>query len=183
MTAQPCDPPDYTTPDPGDPTALEADFAELHHAIGRLSEDTPARLDQDDTADAACLLLWDLREARKRLAEIEAFVEAHTARRLSRRRTEVAGFVAEVKGGNDRKAWQHDKLAWDVCRPLAVDATGTVDDAAAVLIGLVRDRFLNCASIAYWRAGQLRQLGLDPDDYADVTRGRRTVALTPAVES
>lgn len=164
------------------PFALEDDFRTLNDAVTRLSEDIPTRLDATaGDLEAAVLLLADLREARKRLAQVEAYTEAETVRRMRRRNAEVSGFLVERKGGTKRTDWQHDRLAWAVVRDLAVDGAGVVDDAALDLIGKVRDRLVNAAGITYWRSTQLRPLGIDPGDYSTAERGRYTIHLTPAV--
>lgn len=173
--------PDYSTPDPGDPVALERDFADLGGLLVRLNEDSMHRLDQADDDLAALELLFDLREARQKLAEIEASVEAVAAQRMAAPKVEWPGFVAERKGGADRKSWEHDRLAWAVVHPLCVDVNGETDDTAAALVAQVRDRLLNCAAVSYWRVTQLRQLGLNPSDYCSTTTGRRTVHVQRVV--
>jgi hypothetical protein len=171
--------PEYDVPAPGDPLALERDFDEIGHLITRMGEDVPAHLDVFDTAEAACALLFDLRETRKRLADLEAYVEAQAAGRMLGKVLRFEGFVAERKGGQDRRNWRHDEIAWAVCHPLIVDANGEVDDSAAELVGMVRDRLINCAQISGWRINQLRPLGIEPADYCETTTGRRTVHVRP----
>lgn len=172
---------EYSSPDPGDPLALEEDFAQLARLLDRLNEDSGARLAQADDDLAALELLFDLRESRKKLAEIEAAVEATAAQRMGRQRVEWPGFIAERKGGLDRKHWRNDDVAWAVIKPLAVDANGEYDDAAVSLISQARDRLVNCAQITGWRVTQLRPLGIDPEQYCEVTTGRRTVMVSRAV--
>ena len=171
--------PDYDIPSPGDPMALERDFDEIGRLITRMGEDVPAHLDVFDTAEAACALLFDLRETRKRLADLEAYAEAEAARRMPGKVLRFEGFVAERKGGVDRRNWRHDEVAWAVCLPLLADANGEVDEAAADLVGQVRDRLINCAQISGWRINQLRPLGIEPADYCETTTGRRTVHVRP----
>lgn len=171
--------PDYDAPSPGDPMALEHDFDEIGRLITRMGEDVPAHLDVFDTAEAACALLFDLRETRKRLADIEAYVEAEAARRMPGKVLRFEGFVAERKGGQDRRNWRHGDVAWAVLHPLIVDSNGEVDEAAAELVGQVRDRLIECAQITGWRINQLRPLGIEPADYCETATGRRTVHVRP----
>lgn len=174
--------PEFVAPDAGEPAALELDFQILYDALNRLSVDAPSRLDQADDDLAALELLFDLRESRKKLAEIEASVEAIAAQRMSAPKVEWPGFIAERKGGLDRKHWEHDRLAW-ACIADLTQVDGVIDDADAALVASVRDRLLNCAAISYWRTGQVKQLGIDPNDYCETTKGRRTVQVSRKVES
>jgi len=173
---------DYDIPQPGEAVSLEADFDDIGRAITRLSEDVPAHLDLFDSAEAACMLLFDLRETRKRLADLEAYVEAEAARRMPGPELRFEGFVAERKGGQDRRQWRHDELAWAVLRPLVVDSNGEVDESAAELVGMVRDRLLECAQVSGWRLTKLKPLGIEPSDYCETTTGRRTVHVRPDLE-
>jgi hypothetical protein len=176
-----------TPPDVDDVKALDdlgATLTDLAEAVARLSDDVPAALDVDDSSEAVVRLLADLREQRKQLAEMEAYVEAAAVKRLKYGQQQVGDFIAEVKGGKDRKAWRHDDLAWAVCRPLAVNEnTGEVVTEIAEIIDQVRSRLLNCAAVSYWRTTQLKPLGINPDDYSESTPGRRTVTVTSAIEA
>lgn len=175
--------PDYAIPQPGEVVSLEAAFIDLARVTARFSEDVPLYLDSNDSPEAALLLLHDLREARKALASIEAFVEAEASDRMPRREFRWSGFVAELKGGQDRKAWRHDDVAWAIVHPLTVDPmTGEVDRAAAELVGKARDALINCAQITGWRVTQLRPLGIDPSNYCETTTGRRTVHVRRDVD-
>lgn len=177
MTAQPVEPEDTGALD-----ELSRTLNELAAAVTRLSDDVPAALDVDDSIDAVVRLLADLREQRKALAEIEAYVEAAAVKRLPYGQTRVGDLIADVKGGADRKVWEHDRLTWAVCESMTVDQNGERVPEIVEIVNEVRSRILNCASVAYWRTNQLRPLGIDPDRYSVKTPGRRTVRLIDALE-
>lgn len=173
--------PEYAR-DPGEPASVEFDFIELTHALKMLSDDVPLVLENDDDPEPAVLLLNDLRTARMQLQEIENYAQIEAIKRLKYGRNEVAGFIAEVRGGKDRKEWRTDELAWECVREFTVNKTsGEIDEADAALVGLVRDRLVNCARME-WRTTQLRPLGINPDDWSTSTPGRRTLSLIPAAD-
>lgn len=175
-------PPDIE--DEGALNTLAQTLLALSSSISDLADDVPAALDVDDSTTAVVELLHDLREERKRLAEMEAYVEACAVKRLKYGQQQVGDFIAEVKGGKDRKAWRHDDLAWAVCRPLAVNEdTGEVVTEIAEIIDQVRSRLLNCAAVSYWRTTQLKPLGINPDDFCESAAGRKTVTVTPAIDA
>lgn len=166
------------------PESVDEMLALITTATNRLGEDVGAALDEDTTPDIAVILLYRIREARKALAELEASVEGTAAGRMpSSKPLQVGTLIAERKGGAIRKQWEHDRVAWDVIRArLATENDGQVpSDAEMATAVLVRDALLNCAQISGWRTTQLRPLGLDPDRYATVERGRRTVHVTAAI--
>lgn len=175
--------PEYVIPQPGEQDSLDTAFADLQRVTSRLSEDVPLHLDSHDDVESALLLLHALRGARQALASVEAFVEAEAADRMPAREYRWSGYVAERKGGQDRKNWRHDDVAWAVVRPLVVnETTGEVDQDRAQLVGAVRDRLLNCAQVSGWRVNQLRPLGIEPGDYCETSTGRRTVHVRLDVE-
>lgn len=174
---------EYTSPDPGDPTALEADFRELARVLDRLNEDSGARLEHADDDLAALELLFDLREALGKLRDITAAVEATAAQRMRGPVTAWPGFIAERKGGTTNHKWDDKEVAWSLLLPLATDSNGEVDDSAADMIAQVRDRILDCASISYWRVGALKTAGVpDPYRFRTSEKGRYTVHVKRAAE-
>lgn len=167
--------PDYAAPDP---TTVESAFAFLATVIDDLSTAVPEHLDADESPDAACLLLHDLRVMRKKLHEIEAFAEAEAARRLPRKVYRFAGYVAERRGSGHRWTdWEHDRVAWALCRSVAVDpATGEINPDVVPIVDEVRSRLMNAASPT-WRTTILAQYGIDPADYSTSVPNRRTVEV------
>jgi len=124
-------------------------------------------------------LLADIRASRSRLHGIEAVVESYAARAMTGNRLELPGLLAERKGGAKRTDWDHMRLAGVVARRYATDVeSGEVDPTLAELTEAVSRWLLEFAAIQYWRAGKLREVGIDPDGYATVERGRRTVVIT-----
>lgn len=149
----------------------------LNEAIGALVIDTEGQ-------DAKHIIeqLAGVREARRRLHRIEANLEAAAARAMTQRRIELPalGIVAERRGGTKRTDWDHPRVASVVARRYAVDAYGEIDTDLAELAECVAHWLLDFVNVSYWRAGKLRELGVDPDQYATCERGRRTVHLIVA---
>lgn len=170
--------PAYSTPQPGDPDTVAIDLAALIATVSRLSDDVPAHLDADTTAEAACELLFQLRTERQRLQTVEAFVEAEAADRMPGKELRWDGYVAERRGGTAKPGnWRHDDVAWVLCREAAVDpATGELDEGALQVVDRVRSLLLNAAR-PEWRTTVLRQHGIDPYDYAERVPSRRTVTI------
>lgn len=166
--------PEYVTPDP---TPVEASLAFLSCTLADLEVDVPAMLD-DCTDDEAVRLLADLRERRLKLAEVESYVETQVSRRLGKGKHKAAGWQVQVHSDGRWTDWRHDDVAWKVCRDIAVDpATGEVVPEVAQIVDEVRSRILNCARPS-WRLTPLRDLGLDPSDFATWQCGRASVTLT-----
>lgn len=159
------------------------ELALIEGATKRLGEAIPAALDVDTRPEPAVELLATVRGLRKGLADLEAWLEGECVTRLHYGQQRLGEYVAEVRGGKDRREWRHDDLAWAVVRDVCVDtSTGEIVPEARQIVDEVRSRLLNCAQISGWRVLQLRPLGIEADDYCTCTPGRRTVQVTPAVD-
>ena len=181
MTAAPDFEPE---PTPAETAAafVEGDLAALVANLGDLSLDVPRFLDAADVADVV-RLLDALRTHANMLGQITDDVRRNVANRLGKGKHSVAGFQVEVKGGGGWSEWQHDKIAFEVCRGLTVDADGVVAPEVVQIVDQVRSRLLNCAGIGYWRTTQLEPLGLEAGDYAKWKPAKRGVVITKDAEA
>ncbi|MGH6691988.1 MAG: hypothetical protein ACREF4_15065, partial [Gammaproteobacteria bacterium] len=109
-----------------------------------------------------CDALARLRAVRASLQRSEAAIERdisdmmHTART---RRTEVPGVgMVEVRRGTQRKQWDHQALAKAWLEAYLSTLGGEIPKPWDV-----RDALLDAAALSYWRAGVLREYGIDPD--------------------
>lgn len=94
----------------------------------------------------------------------------------------IAGFDIERTFGSTRKNWQRDVLAKEVTE-VAMRALGAHEDAdkidaysAARAAQVTHNAFCK-AFLLGPRAGALRELGLNPDNYAETERGRSGVMV------
>lgn len=179
MTAAPEFTPEEPSPEDVSATVHDA-LADIAAATAVLSDMVPAYLQLQDTENGT-FLLQTLRELRQMVASVESFTETDLVHRLPYGKSRVPGFIVEVRGGKDRKTWEDDKLAFAVTRDLTIDADGVVDEDGRQTVNAVISRILNCAAISYWRTQQLRPLGIDPDEFCEAVKGRKTVAITPDV--
>lgn len=137
-----------------------------------LSDLTPNSWEQ------AVEILHHLRLTRQTLATAESIVETLAARMMRdagiRDPKEVDGIgVVQVRRGSNRKAWQHDDLAKQVIDTHLTDTDGEIPTPWEV-----RDWLLEALAPSYWRAGVLKSLGIQPDEYCETTPGRHTVQIT-----
>jgi hypothetical protein len=129
------------------------------------------------SCDDAARALHEIQMARKSLQASEEFLierihDAWGQDFKTPRHVEGVGVVRAFRG-QARKAWEHESLVHDV-----------VDAHLAQLDGEIPDPFTTArwireaAGFSYWKSGALKALGLDPDDYCESTRGRRTVSIS-----
>lgn len=115
-----------------------------------------------------------VREQVAQLREMDADLTADIAARMSGQQTTAGRWRLERHKGAKRNAWDSAGLFDALIRRANYDAeTGEArTDAAARdhLIGLVRDCVPLTSSLG-WRAGALRDHGLDPDDWCTKTPG------------
>lgn len=129
------------------------------------------------SCDEAVRLLHEVQMTRKSLQASEEFIAAriHDSWKGDTRtplHVEGVGMV-RVFRGKDRKAWQHEALLRDVVDAHLAATGGEIPDPFTVA-GWVRE----AAGFSYWKATVLKGLGLDPDEYAETSQGRRTVAIS-----
>ncbi|MGH3735849.1 MAG: hypothetical protein ACRDT6_09550 [Micromonosporaceae bacterium] len=126
-----------------------------------------------------CDALARLRDARPGLQRCEAALERAVAdlmRTARTTRTEVPGVgVVETKRGTDRKQWDHQALAKAWLEAYLSTLGGEIPKPWDV-----RDALLDVAALAYWRAGALRKLAIDPDEYCEAIPGHTRVIITGA---
>lgn len=157
--------------------------------VGRALSDLAGAIDMlSSTADPDSMdelgvlyLLADVRDLRIRLAQVEAVIEGHAASAMTSDRVEAPDLLAERKGGNVRKKWEHDRLAERVTTAAITDkATGELAVEPDVAHGLVAE-VLACAAVSYWRVGALKARGVRFDDACETETGRRTVHVSRSV--
>lgn len=148
-----------------------------------LDDDLPALLD-DCTVPQLLEALAQIRQARQHLARLEAIVERHTAQQMEDKRIEWDGGYAERRKGAIRKHWLHDDLAHVVTVAALVDPeTGELPgDEVRHAVERAVSELMNTASVAYWRVGQLKRLGIDVGDYCHTEPGRTTVEVHLATD-
>lgn len=126
------------------------------------------------------LALDELRQARRELGEVHDRIEDAVVAGLGQRWSATIGGLGGLKvhGGKQRRAWRHDDL-WEQAlkRSRSVDPLtihGQAETEAETAIRIARDAI----QPAYWRAGVLKGWGVQPDDYCQVSWGRKTVEIT-----
>lgn len=129
------------------------------------------------TCDDAARALHETQMARKSLQATEDFLiervhDAWGQDFKTPRQVEGVGTVRAFRG-KDRKAWQHEALVRDVVDRNLAATEGEVPDPFTVA-GWIRE----AAGFSYWKTGALKALGLDADEYAETSRGRRTVSIS-----
>lgn len=135
-------------------------------------------LDALDDWREAVRRLHHIRDARKSLATSESLLERHCAHLMQEAKVrdpqEIDGVgVVQLRKGTARKTWDHASLTTEVLHRHLSQSEGEIPAPWTV-----RDWLLDALAPNYWRAGVLRDLGIDPDDYCAATPGRATVQIT-----
>jgi hypothetical protein len=152
----------------------------IHHLIGAVRKDIAA-LDAAVSEGAAladlALALDELRTARAELDTVAADLEAAVVRAMGGRwETSIDGLGGiKVHGGKKRTRWRHDEL-WPrgltQARRLG-PLPGTNETEAETTLRVIRD----AVQPQYWRAKVLKGWGIDPDEFCEVSWGRKTVEI------
>ena len=138
---------------------------------------TPDEVDHGRTLDQLVEELLQTRERIIQLREHEQFLIDEIHDTAPGRKTETDYGLVEVSKRRNRR-WDHDEVTKHVVSR-ALDArhidpdTGEVAPSWVVVTRALRA----CAGISYWRGGALRDRGLDPDEFAEVTSESRSVRV------
>lgn len=118
-----------------------------------------------------------IRGMRQELARLEDFIEraAVAAAKTERLRDGElpTGGSFMVRHGKDRKEWNHRALALHLV-DVTLAESGEFSPEAVTLA------LLEAASVAYWRVGVMKKLGIDLDDFCASSPGRTTIQITAA---
>ena len=121
--------------------------------------------------------LLSVRERIIALREHERFLVDEIYDMAPQRRNETAYGVVEVAKRRNRK-WDHEAATRHVVaraldERVADPNTGEIEPSWQAVARALRE----CAGIAYWRAGALRERGLDPDEFAETTSEGKSVRV------
>lgn len=136
-----------------------------------------------ETLDELLAALMEVRAeiARGRELETELKDRIHEAAADMRRKFDRGPIRVELSSSINRR-WDHDEVVKHVVaraldeRTIDPD-TGEVEPSFLAVARAIKE----CAGISYWRMGALRQRGLDPDEFAEITSRTPSVKLTPIV--
>ena len=166
--------------------AAGSGVAALRLALGR-ADTMRGELAEAGDWESLASGLDQLRVLSKDLSVLVRAVEADVHRLLPERKVEVPGFgVIEKRNGAVRKRWRSDELLSEVVSRSLVDpATGEIEDDPRA----VRERLVAAlvAAVPFtgslgWRVTALRDMGLDPDEWAEITGYTQSVQIHKAGE-
>lgn len=134
------------------------------------------------TIDELLNALVAVREEKARAREMERDLleQIHAAADNEglRRHFDRGQWRVELATSANRK-WDHDEtIKHVVARALderqVNEETGEIEPSWAAVARAVKE----CAGIGYWRVGALKQRGLDPDEFAEITSRTPTVRVS-----
>lgn len=163
------------------PTAATPDgIVRLRRSLAVL-DDQRAALAEAGDLDALASGLAQLEPILRDLRDLARAIEDDVARLMPAKTVEVPGVgVLERRKGTDRRAWD-----WPSLLPLLIrayvdpDGTGEMPDAGEV-VARMRELIVDVIGVTPSkgpRVRQLRELGLDPDEWCESSPGRTSVQI------
>lgn len=87
------------------------------------------------------------------------------------------GQQVEKKMGNDRKAWQHERIADEVLRRLN-EMSVDMDTGEVVMTSKeIAMKLFDYVQPSYWRVKELSKLGINADQYCDVGELKTSIII------
>lgn len=149
---------------------------DLALAAEALANDSMGELPAD--VDTLAHLLVEARRAKRAISDVERAIESALATAMPKKQITVQGVgTLERRKGNDRKAWDHERLGARIAalsrdERVLDESTGVIEGEAEAAVRVL----LACARPDY-RVTALRERGLDPDDYCLSEPGRTSVQV------
>lgn len=135
-------------------------------------------------------LAWGLvrlKQVRQLLSDLLTEVEADVfALMPEKKRTVIGVGTLEKRTGSARKKWESTDLVKHLIRlALDPDQTGEIPSSPVEAVDQVVSVLTECAPFTpsmQWRATALRDRGVDPDDWCEVSPGRQSVQIHGEVD-
>jgi len=148
----------------------------LHRSLEWLAVNEPEINDMAELAG----FLDRLRSHKREVTDLERIIEQRLAEAMSQDIVNLDDdVVIERRRGTKRTRWQSEAVLAQLGIQARVDADGVVqppDEQFTRLYEAVQECCPLTASLS-WRAGALRERGIDPDEYAATEPGRVSVAV------
>jgi hypothetical protein len=163
----------------------EAVAKRIYWAIDSALEDFADEEVHNDDRDLVELAeaLHGLRNHRRAVSDLERELETQIADLMEFDQVNLGDQVTlERRRGSKRTRWQSEDLLREMASRSAVDENGvlrTAYERFEVFREAVRECIPLVPSLS-WRAGALREWGIDPDEYATVEPGRVSVSVKVA---
>jgi len=159
------------------------DVLELLEAVTTWANTPESELDREPTIDNAASIVRAIQQARRALSLAEDVYAEFLHDTAGRGLHEQYGPPFEVRVGANRKTWDHAAVVASLVPRIAErlelhvvvnsdgEAMSSVDVVAAIVASFRE------ASSDGWKVTGLRAFGLDPDEYAETSRGRVSVSF------
>lgn len=132
-----------------------------------------------DEIDGLVAELVETRQAIADLRETERQLVDTIHETATKRKVETEFGLVEITKRRNRK-WDHEDLVRHLTR-VALDRREMDPETGEIVSRptweIVTNALVDCAGIGYWRIGALKEYGLDPDEFAEVTSESRSVLI------
>lgn len=144
-----------------------------------IADDMRAELVRQGDWLQLCYAVEGLKAIKRDLDILLRECEEDVANLLPEKKVAVPGFgVVEKRTASSRK-WDSETLLMDICRQvLDPDGTGEISVSSVVDLIAVLKKMLPITASLGWRVTALKDAGIDPDRYSDVTYGRKSIQIT-----
>lgn len=121
--------------------------------------------------------LYSLYVLKGRMKEVYETLEDLVTERVREELVLGNGALLEVKGGAQRKSWDHAGLTEEVTRRIVDSAFDFDTGELKMTLPEMAAAILRYAAPSYWRVTQLNEIGVDVDQYCEKGEYRKSVVI------
>ena len=134
--------------------------------------------DDGSPIDGACEMLVHINNLKKDIAIIYDDMAHIIAERMPESMIFLSdGTEVERKQSADRKAWDHKGLAEVVANKISQMAVDMDTGEVTLTPNEMMVKMLDYAAPSYWRVGELGKIGVNPNQYCEVSEGKTSIVI------
>jgi hypothetical protein len=158
---------------------IQTPTADSFRAALLIADDMRAKLVEEGDWVQLCYAVEGLKAIKRDLDTLLRECEADVADLLPDKKVTVPGFgVVEKRVASTRK-WDSETLLMDICRRiLDPEGTGEISVSSVVDLIAVLKKVMPITGSLGWRVTALKDAGIDPDNYSDISWGRKSIQIT-----
>jgi len=134
---------------------------------------------EEDSNDEMFEIAGDIHELKSVVSDLMSFYQDKVVGKVRylKEPAQIKNGTIEIKKGSSRKSWDHEAMSTAVAQRIyqsSIDLdTGEVTKSPVEMML----EMMKYGAVSYWRATNLKDLHIDPDEYCEVSEGKTNLVI------